>query len=1115
MYSRLNNQTSPSRQSPLRNLTRSEDVAPSSSTIVMRPSTPPRRGNYDRLSEDMSNFGNVTLDDPAIPYSTPPSPTRGPFPSRPSTNGFYAKLHRSPRNLRNAFFNNDGPEDPLFPATSGSASMRAPYDLAMPTVESPSRAHIESPRSRARLESHSSPVPQALGIHSSTNSPYVPSSSSIRPLPVPPAARASGMPQNPATSSPPPFFPTVTELQHRRDSDSLINISGSSPAQQPGIAVEDGAGIEDHSSILSTRVVEASANLTNHLSTRMLTPAPLALPSSDKDGGYTAVGVHVDDEEEDEEELERLTATSLPYSSGKRSSSRSSSRYTSLGHEDIDDSDVSTLSEKAASSISSPVIESVPETAQPRRHRSIARKQVRLVRGNLVLDCPVPTKLYSFLPRRDNDEFTYMRYTAATCDPDDFVKSGFNLRPANNDRETELCICITMYNEDEINFTRTMHAVMRNIAHLCSRSKSRVWGKEGWKKVVVCIVADGRKNINPRVLDCMAAMGIFQDGIAKNLVNGKEVKAHLYEYTSQISLDSDLRFKGAERGVVPVQVLFCLKEKNAKKLNSHRWLFNAFCPLLQPNVCILLDVGTRPGNTSLYHLWKAFDQDSNVAGASGEVRAMKGTGWKNLLNPIVAAQNFEYKMSNILDKPMESVFGYITVLPGALSAYRYIALQNDNEGNGPLAQYFKGEKLEGKDADVFTANMYLAEDRILCWELVAKQGEKWILKHVKSCTGDTDVPDKVAEFISQRRRWLNGALFAAIYAQIHFRQIWKTEHSVLRKAMFHLEFIYQFISLFFMYFSLANFYLTFYFIAGSLSDPAVDPFGHNGGYYIFVILKILVTILIAAQFIISLGNRPQGAQKLFIGSMILFALTTAYSTGCGVYYIVISIKNKGPNGNSTFVNMLISVLSTYGLYWIMSLLYLDPWHMITSSAQYFLLMPSYICTLQVYALCNTHDVTWGTKGDNEIHNDLGAAVNKSGLGRDVVEVEMPSAQLDIDSGYEDALANLRERKQVEDKKGPSESTKKEDYYRGIRTRVVLFWMVANMILALVVTQAYDIGNTGSNGYLAFILWSVAILAIFRGFGSFIYLCINAVQYIAETKIRTMEHTKALTSKFQR
>jgi hypothetical protein len=38
--------------------------------------------------------------------------------------------------------------------------------------------------------------------------------------------------------------------------------------------------------------------------------------------------------------------------------------------------------------------------------------------------------------------------------------------------------------------------------------------------------------------------------------------------------------------------------------NSHRWFFNAFGPILQPNVCVLLDVGTMPGPTSIYQFVK-------------------------------------------------------------------------------------------------------------------------------------------------------------------------------------------------------------------------------------------------------------------------------------------------------------------------------------------------------------------------------------------------------------------------------------------------------------------------------------------------------------------------------
>ena len=56
----------------------------------------------------------------------------------------------------------------------------------------------------------------------------------------------------------------------------------------------------------------------------------------------------------------------------------------------------------------------------------------------------------------------------------------------------------------------------------------------------------------------------------------------------------------------------------------------------------------------------------------------------------------------------------------------------------------------------------------------------------------------------------------------------------------------------------ANFYLTFYFIAGSLADQRLDPFGHRIGLYIFTILRFACVLLICTQFILSMGNRPQG-----------------------------------------------------------------------------------------------------------------------------------------------------------------------------------------------------------------------------------------------------------------
>ena len=58
-------------------------------------------------------------------------------------------------------------------------------------------------------------------------------------------------------------------------------------------------------------------------------------------------------------------------------------------------------------------------------------KEVQLVQGNLVLDCPVPPRLLHQVTDAkpgERDEFTHMRYSAATCDPADFDAEAFTLR---------------------------------------------------------------------------------------------------------------------------------------------------------------------------------------------------------------------------------------------------------------------------------------------------------------------------------------------------------------------------------------------------------------------------------------------------------------------------------------------------------------------------------------------------------------------------------------------------------------------------------------------------------------------------------------------------------------
>jgi chitin synthase len=605
--------------------------------------------------------------------------------------------------------------------------------------------------------------------------------------------------------------------------------------------------------------------------------------------------------------------------------------------------------------------------------------------GNLVIDVPVSDRVRQLGSGSNEEEFRYLRYTAATCSPDDFPKSGYCLRQQEYQRQTEVFVVVTMYNEDDYLFCKTMTALMKNIAYLVSRNRSSTWGADGWKKIVVCIVSDGRAKINKRTLNVLGIMGCFQEGLMKDSVNGKDVSAHIFEYTSQVAVNTSLKVQGHEKGFVPCQILFCLKEKNAKKINSHRWFFNAFAPLLRPKVCILIDVGTKPTDYSLYHLWKAFDKNPQIGGACGEIYAEVGTACSNLLNPLVAAQNFEYKMSNILDKPLESMFGYISVLPGAFSAYRYDALLGE-----PLTQYFLGETLHS-GSDIFANNMYLAEDRILCFEIVTKKKARWLLKYVKSAQAETDVPDGVPEFISQRRRWLNGSFFAGVHALVHWYYIWRSGHSLFRKIALTVEFIYNFVQLFFTWFNLSFFYLTFYFL---VSDVLKNPFklaevtkenalknateqnintkyiqtctGWDFCPVAFDALNSLYLICIIVIVICSLGNRPQGSRFIYSFIIFIFAVIMGvmlFYTGVSIQKIVAAAIGSRRSFTSLmmvpiFRDMVLATASTFGLYMVSSLLYFDPWHMFTSFLQYLFFLPAFNNILSVYSFCNLHDVSW-------------------------------------------------------------------------------------------------------------------------------------------------------------
>lgn len=71
---------------------------------------------------------------------------------------------------------------------------------------------------------------------------------------------------------------------------------------------------------------------------------------------------------------------------------------------------------------------------------------------------------------------------------------------------------------------------MKNIRHICNQKASSFWNQDtpAWKKIVVCLVFDGIDPCDSGTLDILQTIGVFQDGVMKKDIDGKETVIILF-----------------------------------------------------------------------------------------------------------------------------------------------------------------------------------------------------------------------------------------------------------------------------------------------------------------------------------------------------------------------------------------------------------------------------------------------------------------------------------------------------------------------------------------------------------------------------------------------------------
>ena len=164
--------------------------------------------------------------------------------------------------------------------------------------------------------------------------------------------------------------------------------------------------------------------------------------------------------------------------------------------------------------------------------------------------------------------------------------------------------------------------------------------------------------------------------------------------------------------------------------------------------------------------------------------------------------------------------------------------------------------------------------------------------------------------------------------------------------------------------------------------------------------------------------------------------------------------------------------------------------MFSSFPQYLLLAPSFTNVLNVYAFCNLHDVSWGTKGSDKAEALPSVSSKKSKDDSAAVVEDTMKVKEDIDAAFKETVTRAVTKVEVKEE---VEKPTMDDQNKTFRTRLVAAWMLSNAGLSVAIENLNGL-STGDETkdeqqlqskqqtYFAIILYSTFGLAMVRFIG---------------------------------
>ena len=366
----------------------------------------------------------------------------------------------------------------------------------------------------------------------------------------------------------------------------------------------------------------------------------------------------------------------------------------------------------------------------------------------------------------------------------------------------------------------------------------------------------------------------------------------------------------------------------------------------------------------------------------------------------------------------------------------------------------------------------------MCLQIFIKKRSGFYLTYIPDAKAVTDAPDTLLVLMKQRRRWMNGALFAAWRVIRNFTSMigirHRNKHPCYRLMGMLLFMVYMILNQLLQFFIVGSFFVAVkiffkqYFsqVVFAHSEKLTSFFQDTGNFTFATVFSLLYVLLLIFTAVVSVGTPLDKSIFFFRIIGAIFAILTVTSiigiflflTGSSFHpdekVFVYDEPGYSFNGHWELTgDWNFSVLTLCG--WIMLSVYIFPIVLRPMDALlnlkayligmlvYIVMLPTFANLMSIYSMGNLHDISWG--------NRPSAAQSSSGT---------------------NALSSNQQKQQ-----------ELKNRFMMFRAHFITFWALCNVAYVIIVEALVDkpkqIMNDGTWGFMEGFAVFIAGLVLFR------------------------------------